>query len=65
MSQSLSEFIDEQMKLLAVFQKHWVEKHAEDPDNYPLIMEDGNEGLWLEQLQEMPLNSDPEQLHDH
>jgi len=64
MSQSLSEFIDEQMKLLAVFQKYWVEKHAKDPDNYPLIMEDGNEGLWLEQLQEMPLDK-PEQLHDH
>jgi hypothetical protein len=50
MPQTLDEFIREAKEELDRFETWWRTKHEEDPENFPLQMEDGNEGLWREFL---------------
>ena len=47
MAQSLDKFIKEMKIDIDNFEKEY-RKMAETDKNYPLKMEDGNEGLWLE-----------------
>ena len=51
MAQTLAAFYLEQQEKMRAFEQWWLMKHTEDPDAYPLTMEDGNEGLWWEMLQ--------------
>lgn len=50
MAQTLDEFLAEAQKNLKDFEKDWRIKHAQYPEEYPLEMLDGNEGLWWEFL---------------
>jgi len=43
----LSDWIKEQKDALQQFSRFWKEKNKQDPDNFPLIME---EGEWIEQF---------------
>lgn len=52
MSQSLDEFIFEARCKVENFYIWWKQKHMIDPENYPLVMVDGQEGLWTEFLNE-------------
>lgn len=52
MAQTLTAFFLEQQEKLRAFEQWWLLKHAEDPEAFPLIMEDGSEGLWWEMLQD-------------
>lgn len=60
MAQTLAEFIEEAKKELAKFEKMWREQHAKNPENFPLKMEDGNEGLWWEQFTMVSDNDEDE-----
>ena len=48
MSLRLAMFVVNMQEELLEFEKKYHAKHEENPNNYPLIMQDGNEGLWLE-----------------
>lgn len=48
MAQKLSEFVAEVKKSIEAFDCDYIAKHAERGDEYPLMMKDGNEGLWFE-----------------
>jgi hypothetical protein len=50
MAMTFREFMDSQAALLTAFANDWIEKNKEDPEQYPMLMEDGDEGLWDEQL---------------
>lgn len=54
MAKSLQEFVSEEHKRLDRFEKHWLTQHEltknTEPKNYPLVMEEGNDGLWHEML---------------
>lgn len=50
MAQTLDEFLQEAREELVRFEKTWLEEHNKDPEHYPLVMKDGNEGLWWEFL---------------
>ena len=51
MAQTLDEFIEEVREDLVDFKKWWIKKNLENPDNFPMEMPTGNEGLWWEFLQ--------------
>ena len=53
MAQTLDEFLKEQREELDRFETLWREWHDKDPNMFPLVMQDGNEELWWEQLQSM------------
>ena len=46
MSQTLQEFLDEIKERLVSFEKFWVENNIKDPDDFPMEMKTGLEGLW-------------------
>lgn len=48
MSLRLSMFVSDIQERVLGFKEKYMIKHYENPDQYPLIMQDGNEGLWLE-----------------
>ena len=48
--QTLDDFLKEARDDIDVFERTWREKNTESPESYPLLMEDGNEGLWWEFL---------------
>ena len=52
MSQSLDEFLKEAREELVRFEKMWRDENEKNPNNYPLVMRDGNEGLWWEFLRQ-------------
>lgn len=52
MSVSLTDFITYQKDALKAFEKYWMENHKKTPEDFPLSMKEGNEGLWWEMLQE-------------
>ena len=54
MSQTLDEFLAEQKAELDRFETLWREAHDKNPNMFPLVMKDDNEGMWWEQLQNMP-----------
>ena len=50
MAQTLDEFLKEAHDDINKFEKGWREKNVKRPDEYPLVLSDGNEGLWWEFL---------------
>ena len=48
--QTLNDFIKEEQARLRKFKVWWEKNHTTNPEHFPLQMEDGNEGLWTEQL---------------
>ena len=48
MSESLFAFEINMIKYLDEFKNKYYDNHIENPEQYPLVMEHGNEGLWLE-----------------
>jgi hypothetical protein len=50
MPQTLDEFVREAKMEIDRFEAWWRTKHEENPEHFPLQMEDGNEGLWREFL---------------
>jgi hypothetical protein len=43
----LNEFVEGQIKILEVFEHEWIVSNENDPENFPMEME---EGEWLEML---------------
>ena len=56
MSQTLTSFYIEQQEKLRLFEVWWIAQNKKDPDAYPMTMPDGNEGLWLEMLQDFDIS---------
>lgn len=52
MAQTLEDFIKETKKDLDRFYRYWTFEWKQDPENFPLTMEKGNEGLWWEFFEE-------------
>ena len=50
MAQSLEMFVEEQMNVLKEFEKHWLLMNVTNPEHYPMVLPDGQEGLWCEML---------------
>lgn len=48
MALRLSIFVSDIQEQVLIFKEQYMIKHYENPNQYPLIMQDGNEGLWLE-----------------
>ena len=48
MAQSLDEFIAELKTQVEQFASQYRECHARHPEMFPLSMDSGNEGLWME-----------------
>jgi len=48
MAQSLDEFIADMKTQMEQFSSQYRECHARHPEMFPLTMETGNEGLWME-----------------
>jgi hypothetical protein len=48
MAQSLDSFLAEIRKDVDRFEQAYRAKVAENPEHYPLELDSGNEGLWLE-----------------
>lgn len=48
MPRSLQEFTTEMHESIRKFEKSWMIEHKKNPRNYPIIMQEGNEGLWFE-----------------
>jgi hypothetical protein len=48
MGKSLSSFIKEIKIDVVEFEKQYKENNIQNPEQYPLIMTDDNEGLWFE-----------------
>ncbi|MFW5300896.1 hypothetical protein ACOAMY_16385 [Pseudomonas aeruginosa] len=44
MAQSLDEFIEEMKKDLESFASEYRKSHAENPEHFPLVLDDNNEG---------------------
>ena len=51
MAQTLDEFLKEVKEDLVEFEKWWRKKNSENPEQFPMEMTTGNEGLWWEFLQ--------------
>jgi hypothetical protein len=47
---TLNDYIYEQMRLLETFRVFWQQKHRENPEAYPIELEEENTGLWDEQF---------------
>jgi hypothetical protein len=45
---SLAKFMAQTRIDVEEFERKYFEKHRENPENYPLEMEEGNEGMWFE-----------------
>jgi len=45
---SLDSFVKEVQADIIKFEKSYSEKHAENPENYPLELSADNSGLWFE-----------------
>ena len=52
MAQTLIEFVTQEHIRLSSFELDWQRKHKAEPENYPLEMKSGQEGLWVEFLNE-------------
>lgn len=52
MTQALKDFCEEQRTEINKFEAYWLAKNKEDPETFPMIMKEGNEGLWWEMLQD-------------
>ena len=50
--QTLDEFLAQARKNITDFEAMWLEKNKLYPEEYPMAMKDGNEGLWWEMLNE-------------
>jgi hypothetical protein len=48
MSQTLQEFLDGVKERLVLFEEYWVKNNIKYPDNFPMEMKTGLEGLWWE-----------------
>lgn len=48
MSLRLAMFVADMQEELLEFKERYVDKHNINPEQYPLYMKDGQEGLWLE-----------------
>ena len=51
MAQTLDEFIKGAKNDLSAFECWWRKKNQENPEQFPMEMTTGNEGLWWEFLQ--------------
>lgn len=63
MAQSLNDFINGAHAMIDAFEKTWLTNHKDDPETFPLVMEDGDEGLWYEQLWDFE-NPNSAELHE-
>ena len=52
MAQSIDQFVLEASQLLMDFKRDWKKNNEKNPEQWPLEMEDGNEGLWWEMFME-------------
>lgn len=48
--QTLNEFLKEVREEVDRFERWWRQQHENDPENFPLEMPDGDEGIWWEQF---------------
>lgn len=53
---SISQFVSEIKELAQLFEEDWLQKHAENPEAYPLSLPEDNAGLWYEFFQEFGLS---------
>jgi len=51
MAQTLDDFLKEAKEDLIEFEKLWRKQNAENPEQFPMEMPTGDEGLWWEFLQ--------------
>lgn len=51
MAKTLDEFLKEVRADIVKFEKWWRKKNDENPEQFPMEMTTGNEGLWWEFLQ--------------
>lgn len=49
---SLEQFVAEIKENIALFEQDWLQKHADNPEMYPLSIPADNAGLWYEFFQE-------------
>lgn len=47
---SINNFVLAELQRVARFESWWKDQHDLNPEAFPLDMEDGDEGLWEEQL---------------
>lgn len=45
---TLSQFVAEEERTLVKFKKWWIRMNKKEPENYPLEIEDDNQGIWFE-----------------
>lgn len=50
MSLSLEQFIKEEQERLEKFKQWYENENKINPEDYPLVLPDGNEGSWLEMV---------------
>ena len=50
MPMSLDKFLATARADIDEFEAWWIRRNKEDPDNFPMTMASGNEGLWWEFL---------------
>jgi len=54
---SLYDFQKELLNDLDEFVKYWEKKHKEEPDKYPMEIENDNAGIWFEMFNEINLST--------
>lgn len=55
---TLDEFVKEQTEAIEKFRVYWIKMNLVDPENFPISLPDGQEGLWWEMLQGFPYEND-------
>ena len=50
MAADLDSFLAEMRADLSAFEEHWRREHEANPQRFPMVMPDGNEGAWYEQF---------------
>ena len=48
--QTLDQFLKQARQNISDFEVMWLMQNKRDPENFPMAMKDGNEGLWWEML---------------
>lgn len=60
MAQTLEEFMAELRTDVDRFEKWWREMNTKEPDYFPLVLPDGNEGVWFESFTNFALDGESE-----
>ena len=58
----LGEFIDDMIDKANKFRIYWINQNLKDPENWPLELQDDNDGLWWELFFDFITRSDTDEM---